>query len=394
MSAKAVAIIPARGGSKGVPRKNALPLAGKPLVAWSIDQAKAAKHVDRVVVSTDDPEIATISQRYGAQVVMRPDEISGDAASSESAVLHALDQLAEEGYKPDLTVFLQCTSPLTIAEDIDGCVEAMLEQQADTALAVIDFHYFVWRNDASGNATGINHDKSVRQLRQDREQQLLETGAIYVMNTAGFKQHKHRFFGKTATYIMPQHRRLEIDEPVDFEVAEHLLRHRLAQDAASKLPKRIDAVIFDFDGVFTDNGVILNQDGVESVRCDRMDGLGINLLEKAGVPMLVLSKEKNPVVLARCKKLRLECLHGIDEKGPALRKWLGDRGYVIENTVYVGNDVNDEPCLKIVGCPIVVADAHESVKPLAKIILDQPGGRGAVRAVCDMILKHVEATAN
>lgn len=389
MSGKAVAIIPARGGSKGIPRKNARPLAGKPLVAWSIDEARAARHVDRVVVSTDDAEIADIARRYGAQVVMRPDELSGDSASSESALLHSLDELAAEGYEPELIVFLQCTSPLTIAADIDGTIDAMREQHAQTALAVIDFHYFVWQQDETANAFGINHDKSVRLMRQDREQQLLETGAIYVMQTAGFREKKHRFFGKTATYIMPQHRRLEIDEPVDFEVAEHLLRHRLSQEAQSQLPQKIDAVIFDFDGVFTDNGVIVNQDGVESVRCDRMDGLGINMLEKAGVPMLVLSKEPNPVVMARCQKLRLECLHGIDEKGPALRAWLNERGYKLENTVYIGNDVNDEPCLKIVGCPVVVADAHPSVKPLARIILDQPGGRGAVRALCDIIIRKV-----
>ena len=168
-------------------------------------------------------------------------------------------------------------------------------------------------------------------------------------------------------------------------------RRRHIRKQMRHLPAQIDAVVFDFDGVFTDNGVILNQDGVESVRCDRMDGLGINMLEKAGVRMLVLSKERNPVVAARCKKLKLEVLQGIDEKAPALRNWLNEHNCDIRKTVYLGNDVNDIPCLSIVGCPAVVADAHESIFHLAKIVLSKPGGRGAVREMCDMILEHLNA---
>jgi len=136
-----LAIIPARGGSKGIPRKNVLPLAGKPLIAYNIEQARRSQFIRRVVVSTDDAEIAAVARQYGAEVVWRPAEISGDSASSESALLHALEQLRQqENYQPDLLVFLQCTSPHTPAEDIDGTVQALLEQQADSALAVIPFH--------------------------------------------------------------------------------------------------------------------------------------------------------------------------------------------------------------------------------------------------------------
>ena len=166
-------------------------------------------------------------------------------------------------------------------------------------------------------------------------------------------------------------------------------RRRHVRKQIGRLPSPVDAVVFDFDGVFTDNGVIVNQDGVESVRCDRMDGMGINLLTKAGVRLLVLSKEQNPVVAARCQKLKLECLHGVDDKAPALRAWLEQHHCDIRRTVYLGNDVNDAPCLSIVGCPCVVADAHESVFALAKIVLSKPGGRGAVRELCDMILARM-----
>lgn len=220
-----LAIIPARGGSKGLPRKNVQLLAGRPLIAYTVKSAFQATYVDRVVVSTDDSEIGEISKKYGAEVIWRPAEISGDTASSESALLHVLDSLIRnEGYEPDMVVFLQCTSPLTLPEDIDGTILALLNEDADSALAVVPFHQFLWRKLEDGNAVGINHDKSVRPLRQELEPQFLECGAIYVMQTEGFKKAKHRFFGRTAMYVMPRERYLDIDEAFDLQIAEVLIR--------------------------------------------------------------------------------------------------------------------------------------------------------------------------
>ena len=221
---KTLAIIPARGGSEGIPRKNVHLLAGKPLIAHTIGTATQASSVNRVVVSTDDDEIATISRQWGAEVVSRPAGISTYAASSELALLHTLEYLDKtEGYNPDLVVFLQCTSPLTLAEDIDGTVQVLFDQEADSSVAVTPFHYFLWRRDVNGNAIGVNHDKRVRPLRQERDLQYLETGAVYVMRTKGFKEAGHRFFGKTAMYVMPPERCLEIDDPIDLRIAEVLM---------------------------------------------------------------------------------------------------------------------------------------------------------------------------
>lgn len=219
-----LAIIPARGGSKGIPRKNLKPLAGKPLIAHAIAAALQADLVNRVVVSTDDDEIAAVSVDYGAEVVRRPDAISGDSAGSELALIHALKHLRQkENYKPWLIVFIQCTSPLTRPEDIDAVIQVLKEENADSALSVTDFHYFLWETDKSGNAIGINHDKQVRLLRQDRNNQFLETGAVYVMKVETFLEKKHRFFGRTAMSIMPRARCFEIDEPIDLKIAEILL---------------------------------------------------------------------------------------------------------------------------------------------------------------------------
>jgi CMP-N-acetylneuraminic acid synthetase len=222
---KILAIIPARGKSKGIPQKNLQIVAGHPLVAWSIKAAKNSTYINRIVVSTDDQSIAETSSYYGAEVVERPDEISGDEASSESALLHVLETLYDrEQYRPDLTVFLQCTSPLTISEDIDSCIASLLKKNSDTAVTVTDFHYFLWRQTPDGNAEGINHNKNIRERRQDREPQYLETGAVYVMKTEGFLQNKHRFFGKTALSLMPPSRVLEIDHPSDLRIADERFR--------------------------------------------------------------------------------------------------------------------------------------------------------------------------
>jgi len=222
-----IAVIPARGGSKGIPKKNLQPLAGKPMVAHSIAAALTTPSIKRVFVSTDDAEIAAVSREYEAEVILRPSEISGDSATSESALLHALDHLERtEGYLPDVIVFLQCTSPLTLAEDIEGTIQALIQNQADSALSVSPFHYFLWGYDKGGEVVAINHDKYFRPRRQDRDPQYVETGAVYVMRVEGFKAAKHRFFGKIAMYEMPLERRLEIDDPVDLQIAEVLMKHQ------------------------------------------------------------------------------------------------------------------------------------------------------------------------
>jgi len=153
-----------------------------------------------------------------------------------------------------------------------------------------------------------------------------------------------------------------------------------------KLPKIIRAIVFDFDGVFTDNKVIVDEDGKESVICDRSDGLGISAIKKYNFALLVLSKERNPVVQKRCEKLGLPCIQGIDDKKTVLASWLDEKQINPNNVIYVGNDINDIECLNFVGCGIVVADAHEEVKKIAKIILKNNGGHGAVRELCDLLL--------
>lgn len=386
-----LAVVPARGGSKAIPRKNVRLVAGEPLLGYVLREARRSRRLTRLVVSTDDSEIATVAGAYGAEVLRRPPEISGDKATSEEALLHALDSLrATEGYEPDVLVFLQCTSPLTVAADIDGTVECLLAEGADSAVAVMPFHYFIWQR-RDGDGVGVNHMKLVRPMRQDREPQFLEAGAVVVMRTLGFREAKHRFFGRTALYEMPAERVLEIDEPHDLERAEILLRERKAALPLAELPPRIAALVLDFDGVLTDNTVLVSEDGREAVRCSRADSWGLKQLREAGISIVILSYEANPVVTARARKMGVECLQGQQDKVAALEQWLTQRGHTAAETVYLGNDVNDIGCLSRVACGVVVADAHPAAARTARLVLQAKGGAGAVRELCDLILTKIGA---
>jgi N-acylneuraminate cytidylyltransferase len=386
------AIIPARGGSKGLPRKNVLPLLDKPLIAHTIEAALAARRIDRVCVSTDDPEIAAVARRYGAEVVDRPTEIASDLASSEAALLHTLDTLHPEGTpQPELFVFLQCTSPLTGAEDIDALIERLRGEDADSAFLATRFYHFLWRADAGGNYHGVNHDRSLRERRQDRPAEYLETGAGYAMRVGGFREHGHRFFGKVIAVEMPEERVGEIDTLGEFAVIEARLRAARAETAKASLPRPIAALVMDFDGVLTDDAVTVSQDGIEHVRCSRSDGMGIDLLRAAGLPMIVLSREDNPVVAARCQKLQIPCVHGLRSKLATMHEWAAKHSVELANTVYVGNDINDLECMAAVGCSVAPADAHPAARDAARVVLNHRGGGGAIRELADMILASQKA---
>jgi len=217
-SSAALALIPARGGSKGIPGKNLQPIGGRPLVLRSIQAAQASRDVGRVVVSTDDNAIRSLALEAGAEVVSRPEAIAGDTASSESALLHALEVLSKQGPLPERLVFLQCTSPFTSAEQIDRVLEALDDPEINSSFAVQPWHGFLWREDGRG----INHDPTLpRQRRQDLEPAYLETGAIYAMRTAPFLQGGSRFCTPWQPVVL-EDSGPEIDTPEDLALCRSL----------------------------------------------------------------------------------------------------------------------------------------------------------------------------
>nr|WP_321182003.1 HAD hydrolase family protein [Microbacterium barkeri] len=363
---RTVAVIPARGGSKQVPRKNVQRVGGVPLVERAVRAASSADGIDLVVVSTDDGEIAAIA---------------GDTATSESAILHALDALEDDGTPVDVVAFLQATSPFIPSDALAAAVAEVRADRADSVFAAHETYGFLWRDDEQGAAVAVNHDAAHRPRRQDREPHLLETGAFYVFRADGFRESRHRFFGRIRAARVPEWTAIEIDDADQLRIARALAA---LHDSAPSIPVR--AVVTDFDGVHTDNTAIVDADGGERVRVSREDGMGVSLLRRAGIPMLILSTEVNPVVRARADKLRVPVLHGIDDKESALRSWAEQNAVALADIAYLGNDVNDLPAMRIVGWPVAVADAHPLVREEARVVLTRRGGDGAVRELVERVL--------
>jgi CMP-N-acetylneuraminic acid synthetase len=224
-----VAVVPARAGSKGIPGKNLRAVAGRSLVRRAVEAALGATSIDAVVVSTDGDAIAAEAELAGARVVRRPTELAGDEASSESALLHVLDELATAGEEPEVVVFLQATSPFTDPADLDAAVARVRDGLADWVFAATPSHAFLGRIDrepeGAGTARAVNHDAAVRPRRQDREAEYRETGAFYVFRTAAFRQHRHRFHGRMELVVVDPRGAIDIDDPGDLAAAEALALH-------------------------------------------------------------------------------------------------------------------------------------------------------------------------
>jgi N-acylneuraminate cytidylyltransferase len=383
------AIIPARGGSKGIPGKNLQRVGGFPLIVRSVMAARAASSIDEVFVSTDDEAIAAAARDAGAQIIDRPAEIAGDAASSEAAIFHALEWLRQrDGALPQALAFIQCTSPFTTAADLDAGYATMQREGADSVFAAVPFHGFAWRRGAEGSAVGSNHDWRSRPRRQDREPEYLETGAFYWLAVDGLLAARHRFFGRIEPHVINSINSFEIDDPADLARA-----RALAGIASSPLTgllagREWRALVMDFDGVLTDDLVTVDETGVEAVVCSRSDGMGIDLLRRAlpSLVIAVLSREANAVVARRCEKLRIECMQGVLGKREVLGAWLAEHSIEPSQTIYVGNDVTDVECLQLAGLGLAPADAHATALAAAGAILSRRGGQGAIREICDALL--------
>lgn len=371
-----LAIIPARGGSKGVRLKNLRKVGGISLLARAINSARAAASVSDVVVSTDHEDIRAEALAHGATVVDRPAEIAGDTASSESVLLHVLEQRQQT---PDVTLFIQCTSPFIASEDLDAAVTQVTSGAADVSFAAVADHSFLWAADGHGAAIAVGHDAAHRPRRQDRAPQFRETGAFYAMRTSGLLEAKHRFFGNVRIHQVRTEHGIDIDTEADLLLANHEL-------AQAEQHIDVDAVVTDFDGVHTPDTAYLDEHGNESVRVSRSDGMGVERLRSAGVKFLILSKERNKVVSARAAKLNVEVAQGIESKAEYLSRWMADESINPSRVAYLGNDINDISAMNLVGWPITVADARPEAHQAARHRLTRAGGTGAVRELAELVL--------
>ena len=218
-----VAIIPARAGSKGIKNKNLIDFCGKPLLAWSVIQAVESKRIDRVYVSTNGDTIAETACQYGARVIKRPEELSSDTASSETALLHALTEIENE-LPVDMVVFLQATSPLRTHNDIDKAIQMFLEKGYDSMFSMCLLEdYCIWKRQEN-LLSSFTYDYMNRGRRQDREPLYLENGSIYIFRPEIIKRYHNRLGGQIGMYEMPFEHSYEIDSEKDIEICEFFMR--------------------------------------------------------------------------------------------------------------------------------------------------------------------------
>ena len=404
-----LALIPARGGSKGIPRKNIRTFAGYPLVAWSIAAGLQAKSVSRVIVSTDDEEIAAVAREYGAETpFMRPRELAQDRTTDLPVFQHALKCLEDiEAYKPRIVVQLRPTSPVRPIECVDSAVRILVEHaDADSVRGVVPAAhnpYKMWRFNG--------YEKPMKPLLEvegitepyNAPRQILpptywQTGHIDVIRTSTITGKQSLTGNVVYPLVIDPRYTVDIDTPADWQKYEALVYSGLEMvmpdgKLRRPLPGKIELIICDFDGVLTDNRVWTDQEGREMVAAFRSDSLRMGELREKGMDVMILSSEVNPAVAARAKKMGVEVVHGVglQDKGRALRQVLEQKNVKAENVVYVGNDLNDLPCFEIAGWSVAVADAYPEVIRAADHVLSKPGGYGALRELCDLILKKTSA---
>ena len=217
-------VIPVRGGSKGIPGKNLKPIAGKPLVVWSIAQALAAKPEMRVLVSTDSQELADLALAHGAEVpFLRPAELAQDTSPTEPSILHAIEFETAQGRRPDAVMLLQATSPIRFAGTIDRAITQFTEQNLDSLVGTVAQTPFLWREDPFVRPL---FDVGARPRRQDLKPEDMfyrETGSLYLTKTEVYLNEGNRLGGKIGVFVMDEDEGVDVDTPTDFVIAEQLL---------------------------------------------------------------------------------------------------------------------------------------------------------------------------
>ncbi len=401
-----LAIIPARGGSKGIPRKNIRSFAGYPLIAWSIAAAKQSKSVTRVIVSTDDEEIAAVAREWGAETpFMRPAELAQDNSTDLPLFEHALNWLADnENYKPEVVIQLRPTSPIRPRGLIDAAMKILLDHaDADCVRGVVPAGqnpHKMWRFNGEGKplkpllqVEGIAEPYNAP--RQILPPVYWQTGHIDAIRTSTI-HNKHSLTGDVIyPLVIDSKYTVDIDNLSDWIKYEALVYSGLEMVSPGRsrrpMPASVKMIVSDFDGVITDNRVWTSEEGIEMVAASRSDSMHIRTLREHGIDVMILSSEPNPVVRARAEKMGVEAIHGIDirGKGEALKQLLAEKKLDGSQIIYIGNDLNDLPCFESAGWAVAVADAYPEVQRAADYVLTHAGGYGAVREVCELVLKNI-----
>lgn len=380
---KKIALLPLRKDSKGIPGKNKKKLLGRPLFSWVLSEA-AFSNLDAVYVFTDDSEILSFIEKeytWNSKIkgLLRSDKNATGTASTESVMIEFATVI---NYEFDVLCLLQATSPLTITTNINAVLDKIEKENYDSALTVVKTHRFTW----SPDGTPQNYDVFNRPRRQDFEGLLVENGAVYASTKAAFLDSKNRVSGKVGLVEMNEESYTEIDSIIDWEIVEKLLANRLQQ---SKDHNRIDYLVLDVDGVFTDGCVYFGAEGELMKKFDMRDGMGLEILRQNNVEVVALTAENSTLVEQRMKKLQIEHVFmGVKDKYSRLTQFLMDKRVSFDQVAYVGDDVNDLANICRVGWSFCPANGTEVVKQHADYILTHNSADGAIREVSEILMKY------
>ncbi len=386
---KCVALIPVRGGSKGIPRKNIKLLCGKPLLYWVCRAAQDCAAIDTVYVSTDSDEIAATARSLGlakVQVIARAPETATDSASTESVMM-------DFAGRADFThvALLQATSPLLSSDDLKrGCAK-VLGGDCDSVVSVVRQKRFRWAAGADGTISPENYDPLKRPRRQDHQGFLVENGAFYITSRERLLSSGCRVSGRIEPVEMAEESYFEIDEPSDWIIAEGLLAARQRGEAISLAERiaRVKLVVSDVDGCLTDSGMYYTETGDEIKKFNTRDGLGFRLLKQAGYHIGIITQENTALMKRRAAKMGVDNVHqDVTDKVPVMAGILERLGLKWEQAAYLGDDRGDLGVLHKVGLAACPNDAISEARAAAHLVLRAKGGEGAFRELAERILNQ------
>jgi N-acylneuraminate cytidylyltransferase len=382
----AIAFIPVRCGSRSIPWKNIKDLCGKPLLYWSVKAASGSKNIDRIVVATDCREIADVVSSFSidnVEVYMRQPVNARDISSTESVMIEYISNKN----LPDNEIFIliQATNPTFSNEDIDKALRLLNENKADSLLSCARVKRFLWNKDGYP----LNYEYMERPRRQEFEGSLMENGAFYINTVGNILKYGNRLSGNILVYEMPEYTSVELDEPDDWIIAEHIMRKHVLGANQFSLLADIKLFLMDVDGVLTDAGMYYSENGDELKKFNTHDGKGIELIHEKGIKVGIITSENTNIVSNRARKLNIDYLYqGVKNKLEIAEKICLLESISLNNVAYVGDDINDLDLLSKVGIAACPANSLPSVKNTPGIIfLENAGGEGAVREFCELLIK-------
>ena len=368
--------------------------------------------VTRVIVSTDDEEIASVAREYSAEVpFLRPVELAQDTTLDLPVFEQALKWLEEiEEYKPEMVVQLRPTSPIRPRNCVDDAISILLQHpRADCVRGVVPAGqnpHKMWRiSKPDGPMTPLLEVPGIAEPYNAPRQILppiyWQTGHIDAIRASSISRKRSLTGNKIYPLIIDPRYTVDIDNLSDWAKYEAMVYSGLLDMVSPgkrhrPMPETIKMIITDFDGVITDGRVWTDENGKETVAASRSDSMRIRQLRECGIEAMILSSEVNNVVKARAEKMGIEAIHGLslNGKGEALKKFLAEKNLDPAQIIYVGNDFNDLPCFEIAGWAVAVADAYPEVIRAADYVLSKPGGYGAIRELCDLVLNKIKEKTN